>query len=107
MLASIITKDMNPFPSQPRKAREIRQLSQSLDVSKIIKSAKLSCKHCNIEESDKVHSSCATFPTTSDSTLVMVTTTTTKVAPISAYTPFLDSSLSSTAGKVRSTIKKI
>ncbi|EFO16674.1 hypothetical protein LOAG_11832 [Loa loa] len=39
MLAPIITKDMNPFPSQPRKTRDIRIRSQSSDVSKISKSA--------------------------------------------------------------------
>ncbi|KAL3983216.1 hypothetical protein ACH3XW_50275 [Acanthocheilonema viteae] len=35
MLAPIITKDMNPFSSQPRKARDVQIRSQNLEVSKI------------------------------------------------------------------------
>ncbi|EJW79726.1 hypothetical protein WUBG_09365 [Wuchereria bancrofti] len=35
MLAPIITKDMNPFTSQPRKARDVRTHSQNPDISKI------------------------------------------------------------------------
>uniref|UniRef100_A0A915PPM1 Uncharacterized protein n=1 Tax=Setaria digitata TaxID=48799 RepID=A0A915PPM1_9BILA len=35
MLAPIITKDMNPFPSQNRKARSVRMCSQGLESSKI------------------------------------------------------------------------
>uniref|UniRef100_A0A0R3RHS0 Ovule protein n=1 Tax=Elaeophora elaphi TaxID=1147741 RepID=A0A0R3RHS0_9BILA len=42
MLAPINTKDMNSFPSQPRKSRDVRTRSQSLDDSEITRSVKRS-----------------------------------------------------------------
>ncbi|KAK6111592.1 hypothetical protein QQG55_44255 [Brugia pahangi] len=38
MLTPIITKDMNPFTSQPRKACDVRTHSQNPGISKIITS---------------------------------------------------------------------
>ncbi|KAM3725113.1 Amino acid transporter AVT1E [Dirofilaria immitis] len=154
MLAPIITKDVNPFPSQPRKARNIRARSQSSDVSRISRSTsrnqditaqkssqpsvklkptfvqcgslnkprilpaimedvemrlnlEMSCKYRSTKESDNVHSSCTSLPTTSDSTLLRAMTTTTTVAPTSARTRFSGLSLLSTTGKAKSIMKKI
>lgn len=59
-----------------------------------------------IEEDDKFGSKCTSLPT-SDSTLVMVKTTTTTVATTLACSPFSDSPLSSMTGKAWSTVKKI